>query len=173
MEDLIIHLDDESGAVVRFGPVLYVVWRAPDNANPIQYADEAVRALITRYGKGRNLHYVHRAPDTGTVGGHSEKTREAVMKHFDRTEPYFRAAALAIEATGFAGAVVRSVTAGIMLVRRSGLKTKVFDDARLGLRWLATMTDKVTSFDPDAMITELSGRELCRLSVIDRGIATR
>jgi hypothetical protein len=172
MEDLITHVDDESAAVVRFGPVLYVVWRAPDTANPIPYCDEAVEALLMRYGRGRNLYYVHRAPEAGSFGKH-DTTREAVMKHFDRTEPYFRAAALAIEATGFAGAVVRSVTAGVMLMRRSQVKAKVFDDARLGVRWLASMTAPGSgSFDPNAMIRELRSRELCRTLGFEQDFAT-
>jgi hypothetical protein len=85
------------------------------------------------------------------------------MRHFDRTEPYFRAAALAIEATGFAGAVVRSATAGVMLIRRSRVKTKVLDDARVGVRWLATMATPSAPFDPDAMIEALREHELCRV----------
>ncbi len=171
LEDLITHLDDASGAVVRFGPVLYVVWRDPDASNPIPYADEAVRALTMRYGRGRNLLYVHRAPDSASVS-HKEKTREEVMKHFDRTEPYFRAAALAIEATGFAGAVVRSVTAGVTLMRRTQVKTKVFDDARVGVRWLATMTDPSARFDPDAMIRQLRDRDLCRVLGFEQDYGT-
>ena len=172
MEELVTHLDDESGAVVRFGPVVYVVWRAVDSQAPISHADDAVRAMVSRYGRGRNLLYVHRAPESTGMGGHSEGTREAVMKHFDRTEAYFRAAALAIEATGFAGAVVRSVTAGVMLMRRAQLKTKVFDDARLGVRWLSTMCEPSHSFDANAMIGALRSRELCRTLGFEQDYAT-
>jgi hypothetical protein len=162
-EELVIHLDSPEGAVVRYGPVLYVVWRAPTPASPVREADEAVRALTRRYGSERKLLYVHRAPDTTSFSRHGDEARDAVMKHFDRTEPYFRAAALAIEATGFGGAAVRSITAGVMLVRRTAVKTKVFDDARAGLRWLATQRDPSTAFDPDAMIAGLRKRELCLL----------
>src|SRR5690606_6567001 len=119
--------------------------------------------LMRRYGSGRKLLYVHRTPDAGAFSRHGDETRNAVMKHFDRTEPYFRAAALAIETTGFAGTAVRSVTAGVMLVRRTAVKSKVFDDARAAIRWLATMCDPSAPFDPEAMIAGLRQRELCRV----------
>ena len=160
-EELITHLDSDAGAVVRYGPVLYVVWRNPDTVEPVPYADQAANAMVRRYGRGRNLLYVHRAPDG--VGRHGNETREAVMAHFDRTEPYFRAAALAIEATGFAGAAVRSVTAGVLLVRRNGPVSKVFNDARVGVRWLETMADPSAPFDAEAMIRKLRAQELCRV----------
>jgi len=162
-EELVTHLDGSQGAVVRYGPVLYVVWRAPTAESPVAEADEAVRALTRRYGSERKLLYVHRAPDATSFSRHGDEARDAVMKHFDRTEPYFRAAALAIEATGFGGAAVRSITAGVTLVRRTAVKTKVFDDARSGLRWLSAQCDPSAPFDPDAMIAELRKRELCRV----------
>ena len=166
MEKLTTHLDDERGAVVRWGPVLYVVWRAHDAEDVVSYANDAVRELTTRFGRERRLLYVHRAPALSSGHAQSEGTRKAVMEHFDRTEPYFIASAIAIEATGFAGAIVRSVASTMMLVRRSDVKSRVFADARPGVHWLATMAAPVADFDPEAMLAELSRRDLCRGSDI-------
>jgi hypothetical protein len=160
MEALITHLDSEAGAVVRYGPVLFVLWRVHNSLHPVEYADEAVKALTMRYGKERRLFYVHRAPPEIVGHGQSEKTRDAVMKHFDRTEPFFKASAIVIEATGFVGAVVRSVASTMMLVRRSGVKSRVFDDVRPGLRWIATMTEQTNSFDPDQLVARLGSAGL-------------
>lgn len=170
---MITHLDNETAAVVRFGPVLYVLWRAYDSLAAVGHCDEAVRALTSRYGRGRNLFYVHRAPGSSSGHGQSDKTRDAVMKHFDRTEPYFRGSAIIIEATGFIGAMVRSVAAGVTLIRRSAVKSKVFDDVGPGVRWLATMGDEASSFEPDVLMAELGERGLCRVAGLDRELPGR
>lgn len=162
MEKLVTHFDTPEGAVVRWGPVLYVVWRQRDTAAPVPHADAAADEMVRRYGSERRLLYVHRTPPEYPVGPHSSKTMNVIMAHFERTETFFGAAALAIEATGFAGAAIRSVAAGVLLLRRSQVEHRAFRDARLGLRWLQRVAHPEAGFDAEAMIGKLKSRELCR-----------
>lgn len=136
-EELVVHLDDDVGVVCSYGPLIYVVWRRHDSTMPIEMADRAIDGLIHRYGDGRKFFYVHRAPPK-TLGVKSEpEVRPRAMKHFEDHDARFVAAAVAIESDGFGASVVRSVSAGVMLVRRTAVKTEVFKDARDGVRWLA------------------------------------
>ena len=88
--------------------------------------------------------------------------RDAMMKHFERHDSRFCAAAVAIEAEGFGGSIIRSVTAGVLLVRKTAVRTESFKDARDALRWLQVLAKDVTPFDAEAMIAELSARKLAR-----------
>ncbi|MFK7991604.1 MAG: hypothetical protein AB8I08_36645 [Sandaracinaceae bacterium] len=163
MHRLVVHLDDEAASVARFGPVLYVVWRKPETPIAVPHMDAAADAILSQYGGGRNLLYVHRTPNMPSVALHSDETYEAVMAHFDRTERHSRAAGLGLEVSGFIGAAVRAMVAGVLLARRSEVKTKAFRDARLAVRWLAQQTSIDAPFDPDALIDQLRGHELCRV----------
>ncbi len=160
-DELQVFIDDPQGAVVQFGPVIYVVWRSHDSIKTIEVADQVVKSMVERYGTGRKLLYVQRAPrEHGMVRTHAD-VRAAAMRHFEETDQHFLAAAVAIEADGFAGSIVRSVTAGVMLVRRAQVTTQVFNDAKDGVRWLAVLAKDHVPFDSDAMIKGLAARNLC------------
>ena len=156
-DELMIHLDGPTGGVCSFGPVIYVVWRAHDSVDPINTADVAIEKLVARYGAGRKLFYVQRAPQQeGRAAYRSDpKVREAALRHFERQDPHFAAAAVAIEAIGFSGSVIRSITGGVLLVRRTAVKTEAFKDARDGVRWLSGRAREVSPFDAEAMIDAL------------------
>jgi len=159
-DSLQVHLDDATGAVATFGPVIYVVWRAHDSSNNIVVADKAVKQLVAQYGPGRKLFYVQRAPADGSVVKTKPEVRDAAMNHFEETDEHFWGTAVAIEVEGFAGSIIRSVTAGVMLVRRTTIKTETFKDARQGVRWLALAAKDVNPFDGDAMVRALEEKGL-------------
>jgi cytochrome c556 len=160
-EELVIHFDDkDTGAVATWGPVVYVVWRSHASLDCIQHADLAVERLVKRFGAGRKLFYVQRAPHSGGIMKANPEVREGAMKHFERHDAHFAAAAVAIEAQGFSGSVIRSVTAGVLLVRKTAVKTESFKDARDGVRWLATIAKDVNPFDAEAMIKALEAADL-------------
>jgi hypothetical protein len=155
-----VELNSPKGACARFGPVVMTVWRQAE-AEVIAAADVAVDAMVKRYGTSRGLYYVQRVPHLPNMMHSDAATRTAALEHFDRVDPYFQAAAVCIEATGFAASVVRSVSAGVMLVRRSAIKTESFREARAGIRWLATLADGTpTAFDADACIAALDAERL-------------
>ncbi|MDP2340004.1 MAG: hypothetical protein Q8O67_03515 [Deltaproteobacteria bacterium] len=169
-DELKIQLDGPTGAVASFGPVVYLIWRAHDSLDPINAADVVMERLIERYGPGRKIFYVQRAPETdGRAAYRSDpQVRDAALKHFERHDASVAAAAVAIEAVGFRGSVIRSITAGVLLVRRTAIKTEAFKDARDGVRWLAGLARDVNPFDGEAMIKSL---EANRLALSDQPLA--
>ncbi len=160
-DTLKLHLDDDDGAVCSYGPVLYVVWRDTSSTAPIPVADAAIEEMCARYGEERRLFYLHRAPDRPGFHRSDSELRKATLDHFERHESRFAAAAIAIEASGFSGAVLRSITAGVLLVRQTQLKTESFKDAREGVRWLKSRASDGNAFDSEAMIEALAAHGLC------------
>lgn len=155
-EELLVHLDDkDSGAVCSFGPVVYVVWRSHASIDCIKHADLAIDRMVKRYGDGRKLFYVQRAPHSGGIMKANPEVREAAMAHFERHDARFFATAVAIEAQGFSGSVIRSVTAGVLLVRKTAVRTESFKDARDGVRWLGGLAKDINPFDAELMIKQL------------------
>lgn len=159
-DELIIYLDSDAGAVVSFGPVIYIVWRNHASTECIRHADIAVEKLVARYGADRRLFYVQRAPQAANMMRTDSDVRRAAMEHFERTDDHVHAVAVAIEAEGFGGSIIRSVTAGVLLVRRTKLRIESFKDARDGVRWLGTLAKDVTPFDAEAMIVALERANL-------------
>lgn len=156
-----VHLDDDDGAVCSYGPVIYVVWRDSGSTSPIDAADAAIDRMCAEYGEDRRLFYLHRAPDRPGMHRTDSELRKATLEHFARHESRFAAAALAIEASGFGGAVLRSITAGVLLVRPTRIETESFKDARAGVRWLMSRAGEHNRFDGEAMIEALTERGLC------------
>lgn len=155
-EELVMHLDDKDmGAVCTYGPVVYVVWRSHASVDCIKHADSAIDRLVKRYGDGRKLFYVQRAPHSGGIMKANPEVRDQAMKHFERHDARFAACAVAIEAQGFSGSVIRSVTAGVLLVRKTAVRTESFKDARDGVRWLGTVAKDVNPFDAELMVKAL------------------
>ena len=154
-EDLTVQLDSKNGAVVTYGPVVYVVWRNFDDVKVVEAADEVVKNLSRRFGDGRKLFYCHRTPQRTTMGRQNPEVRDAVLKHFERTENLIVGAAVAIEATGFPGSIIRSATAAVLLVRNPSMATKTFADARDGVRWLGNLSRASNPFDFDGMVRAL------------------
>lgn len=157
-DELCVHLDDDCGVVCTYGPALFLVWRRHDSTLPIEVADQAVAGMVAKYGEGRKFVYVHRAPPKtlGIKSGPEVRTR--AMKHFEDHDHRFVAAAVAIESDGFGASVVRSVSAGVMLVRRTLVKTEMFKDSRDGVRWLAQEAEKAPEgipFDGEEMVQAL------------------
>jgi cytochrome c556 len=159
-EGLKIYLDDATGAVATFGPVVYVVWRAHNAIEPVDAAERAVVDLGERYGEGRVLFYVHRAPNESGMIRSNPEVRDAMMRHFERHDRRFLAAAVAIEAEGFSGSIIRSVTAGVLLVRKTAVRTESFKDARDAVRWLGVLSKQASPFDAEAMVGALSAKGL-------------
>jgi hypothetical protein len=159
---LTIHLDDETGAVCRFGPVVYVVWRDWSSTAPVAAADGAIEEMVGRYGDGRRLLYVHRNPDLPGFRRQDRALHQAALDHFDRHEERFLAAAIAHESTGFAGAVVRAISSAVMAIRRTRVRVESFGDARDGVRWAADVARDVSPFDADEMVRQLTEADLCR-----------
>ncbi len=159
-EGLKTYLNDATGAVVTYGPIVFVVWRAHNAIEPVDAAERAVVDLAAQYGEGRKLFYVHRAPNEAGMPRSKPEVRDAMMKHFERHDGRFAAAAVAIEAEGFGGSIIRSVTAGVLLVRKTAVRTESFKDARDALRWLAVVAQPISPFDAEAMIAELSKQKL-------------
>ncbi len=159
-EELVVHLDTAKGAVCTYGPVIQVVWRTHDSVEPLLFADNAIARMVTTYGEGRKLFYVQRAPHLAGVRKNDPAVRDAALKHFERHDARFVAAAVAIEAEGFGGSVIRSVTAGVLLVRKTAVKTECFKDARDGVRWLGKLAATVNPFDADDMIRQLERGQL-------------
>jgi len=158
-DELVFYLDNDDGAVCTFGPVVYVVWRR-GSVDCIRCADLAVESLVARYGADRRLFYVQRAPRQAGMMRADSALRAAAMDHFERQDSRVSAVAVAIEAEGFGGAIIRSVTAGVLLVRRTRMHIESFKDARDGVRWLARAAKDVSPFDADAMIRALEGANL-------------
>jgi hypothetical protein len=161
VETLHIYLDDASGAVATWGPVVFIVWRAYDSTAPMEAAELAVPDLVARYGEGRKLFYVHRAPG-GAKFASNPKVREAAMAHFEKHDTRFVAAAVAIEAEGFVASIVRSLTAGVLLVRKTDVRSGSFQESRDAVRWLGPISQTMTPFDAEAMIRALEEALLCK-----------
>lgn len=158
-DELVVYLDNEDGAVCSFGPVVYVVWRL-GSVDCIKSADSAIEALVARYGADRRLFYVQRAPHQAGMMRADSAVRAAAMDHFERQDSRVGAVAVAIEAEGFGGSIIRSVTAGVLLVRRTRMRIESFKDARDGVRWLAKLAKDTSAFDADAMIRALEAANL-------------
>lgn len=158
-DELVVYLDNEAGAVCSFGPVVYVVWRE-GSVECIKSADLAVEALVARYGSDRALFYVQRAPHQAGMMRADSAVRAAAMDHFERQDSRVGAVAVAIEAEGFGGSIIRSVTAGVLLVRRTRMRIESFKDARDGVRWLGKLAKGNSDFDPEAMILALQAANL-------------
>jgi hypothetical protein len=141
--------------------VIYVVWRDVSSTAPIAAADAAIEEMVARYGEGRRLFYVHRTPDRPGFQRTSGELRRAAIAHFERQEERFIAAALAMEAKGLAGTMSRAITAGVLLVRKSQVRSEPFVDARDGVRWLAELSGDDNPFDADEMINALVAADLC------------
>lgn len=161
-ETLNIYLDDVTGVVATWGPVIFIVWRAHHSTAPIEAAELAVPDLVARYGGDRRLFYVHRAPGGAQVKS-TPRVMEAAMAHFERVDARVAAAAVAIEADGFAGSIIRSVTAGVLLVRKTAVRSASFKDARDGVRWLGAMSPGISPFDGHAVIQALQTAGYCRV----------
>jgi cytochrome c556 len=84
------------------------------------------------------------------------------MAHFEKHDGRFVAAAVAIEAEGFGASIMRSVTAGVLLVRQTDVRSKTFQDARAGVRWLGSIAPGATPFDAEAMVGALEEALLCK-----------
>jgi hypothetical protein len=159
-EQLVVKLDNASGCVCSFGPVVYVVWRNFDELAMVDAADEMVNALAKRYGVGRKLFYVNRNPQQREALKQNPALRSAVLKHFERTEALMVGAGIAIEATGFGGSIIRSAAAAVLLLRNSSLPTKTFSDARVAVRWLAELSRTTNPFDGEHMVEALERNHL-------------
>ncbi len=155
-----VFLDDGSAAVVTYGPVVVIVWRALYSTAPMDAADAAVAALTARYGEGRKLFYVHRVPSIGNIVGMHPNLHAMALQHFERHDRHFAAAAIAIESDGFGGAFLRSVAASVIMMRRSVMTTESFADTSAAVRWLGTQAQPTAPFDAEAMVEALNALEL-------------
>jgi hypothetical protein len=155
-ETLKMYMDGPTGAVCTWGPVVYVVWRGLASFQPIEAADLAIDTLVERYGDGRKILYVQRLPERepgAPAFRRDNHVMQGAMAHFERHDPHVVASAVAIESKGFGASVFRSIAGGIMLVRRTEVKTEIFTDAREGVRWLHTLTQPgVNAFDAAELI---------------------
>jgi hypothetical protein len=156
-----IHLDTEDSAICTFGPVICAVWRRAQSTEAVGVADAAIEELVERYGEGRRLFYLHRTPDRPGFHRSSAELQKAMIAHFERQEERFLAAALALEAKGLGGAMHRAVTAAVMRIRKSKVRSQPFVDARDGVRWLGELSRDVSPFDANALIRALSDANLC------------
>jgi len=159
MNFLHVHQDNDQGAVASYGPVVFVVWRQHVVAN-FDVIDQAIDELVAREGAGRRLFYVHRAPAGALQVRNDPSVLARATVHFDRHDPHFAASAVAIESTGFGATIVRSVSAGVMLARRSPVRTELFKDVRMGIRWLADCGRTINAFDADDLIAGLDAHAL-------------
>jgi hypothetical protein len=159
-EELVVKLDNASGCVCSYGPVVYVVWRNFDRLETVEAADDVVNDLHKRYGTGKKLFYVNRNPQSRDTLRQNPALRSAVMRHFERTEPLMVGAGIAIEATGFGGSIIRSAAAAVVLLRNASLPTKTFNDARAAVRWLGDLSRTTNPFNCEHMIQTLESNHL-------------
>lgn len=152
-----VFLDDNDGAVLLFGPVIVMDWRSATSTAPITAAEAACDVGIARYGSGRRLLYVHRVAEGSPIGRAGPAVRSGMMEHFARRDGNVLAAAVVIEATGFAASVIRSATASILLLRPTPIVTQVFADLSVGWRWLAAR-EGAPAFDVEHGLTTLTHR---------------
>lgn len=131
-----IFLNDERGGVFGFGPLVLIDWRHNSSTAPVDAADLAVEAAARFAGPGRRVAYVHRVSEKSQIGRATPDVRTAALQHFERHDAKVFAAAIALEATGFGASVIRSATAGVLLLRPTPIQTRVFKDAGEGVRWL-------------------------------------
>jgi hypothetical protein len=150
-----VFLDDETGGVVLVGPVIVMDWRSATATTPIDAAEAACEVAVQRYGAGRHLLYVQRVGESSPVGRATPAVRSAMMEHFARRDEHVLAAAVVIEATGFAASVIRSATASVLLLRPTPIATHVFQELAAGLRWLSSRPG-APSFDVEHTLQAVS-----------------
>jgi hypothetical protein len=133
-----VFLDDDTGGVLLVGPVLVMDWRSATATSPIDAAEAACEVAVQRYGAGRRLVYVQRIGEGSPIGRATPPVRSAILEHFARRDEHVLAAAVVIEATGFAASVIRSATASVLLLRPTPIATDVFQTLEAGLGWLSS-----------------------------------
>jgi hypothetical protein len=84
--------------------------------------------------------------------------RKGMRRHIEIWERHCGGAVVAIEAGGFVGSLLRSVTAGIILASRQRVKTVDVDEGGAGLRWLADVAGH--AFDAERAFAALRGVRL-------------
>jgi len=157
-------LDDERGGVFVYGPVVILDWRHNTSTAIVAAAELAVEAVTkTMSGAGRRLCYVQRVAANSPIGRATPEVRSAALQHFEKHDGKVMAAAVAIETTGFAASVVRSATAGVLLLRPTAIQTRVFKDTVEGLRWLGTF-EAMAGVDIEAAIDAFAARGLAKLA---------
>jgi hypothetical protein len=152
-----VFLDDESGGVLLLGPVIVMDWRSATATSPIAAAEAACDAGVAHYGAGRRLLYVHRVAEGSPIGRAAPAVRNAMLEHFARRDESVLAAAVVIEATGFSASVIRSATAGILLLRPTPIVTQVFQQLEPAWHWLAARSG-APAFDVEKTLQALTSR---------------
>lgn len=152
-----VFLDDDTGGVLLLGPVIVMDWRSASSVAPVDAAEAACDVGVARYGAGRQLLYVHRVAEGSPIGRATPVVRNAMMAHFARRDHSVLAAAIVIEATGFAASVIRSATASILLLRPTPIVTQVFHELGPAWRWVAGRRG-APSFDVEGTLHALTSR---------------
>lgn len=104
-------------------------------------------------GAGKCLVFSVVRPDA--VGVIQPETRKVIDELSPSVDPYTEGAALVLLARGFAATVVRTVVAGMMLVRRSSYPARVYDSVDAGASWLA-------QYKPEKRAVRFEAQELAR-----------
>ncbi len=155
-----VFLDDERGGVFGFGPIVFIDWRHASSTAPLEAADRAVEVAVAGAVVERRLCYVHRVAADSPVGRAKPEVRAAALVHFDKHDASVFAAAIALEATGFHASVIRSAAAGVLLLRPTPIKTRVFDDVVDSLQWLAALRPERPTFEAQAAIVAFAAHNL-------------
>lgn len=139
-------LDLPSGRVATHGPILHITWRRLDDPAVIGAADDALAQWWTTDAPGVRCLCVHHFPD-GLPPKRTPENRAALLAHFEKNRGRVAAAAVVLEAKGFAASLIRSIIAGLTVAISTDVKVGFVDDLDAGLGWLAARAKGDNAFD--------------------------
>jgi hypothetical protein len=143
LETPTVHIREPALVAASWRELFFVLWLGPSGSNGPEMVRAVVsqqRALVRRL-RGRKMAKLSLVSSSVTLP--DAKTRQAVDASRD-LDPYTKAEVVILPASGFVRATVRSLIAGIMLVRPPPCPTTILDGLDAAFAWMAPR------LDPDA-----------------------
>lgn len=143
---------DDAGCVGIWRDALFEVWAAPAGEDVIKARADVTLALMRSLPAGHKLVAITLVQERA-IRVVDREAREAIDEKVKQAAPYTKGSATVIDASGFKAAVIRSISAALMML--SGVKYPAKTDGELlpALRWAAELLDPVEggAIDADAL----------------------